>query len=91
MTYHDNDPGHTNAHNDHENQIAAVQASVATKADAGHTHGQAGITNLVVDMAVVNARLSALEVTANRGVLVLGLAEPVPAGTPVGTVILRTS
>ncbi len=91
MTYHDNDPGHTNAHNDHENQIAAVQASVATKADAGHTHGQAGVTSLVEDMAVVNARLSALEVTSNRGVLVLAPAAAVPAGTPSGTIILRTS
>jgi hypothetical protein len=91
MSYSDGDPGHTNAHNDHANQISAVQTALSGKADASHTHGQAGITNLVTDMAVVNSRLSALEVTSNRGVLVLAPAAPVPAGTPSGTIILRTS
>jgi hypothetical protein len=91
MTYHDNDPGHTNAHNDHATQIAAVQTAVSGKAEAVHGHGYADVSNLVPDLAVINSRLAALEVVLNRGVLVLALGAPVPEGTPVGTVILRTS
>jgi hypothetical protein len=90
-TYHDNDPGHTNAHNDHVTQIAAVQASVATKADAGHGHGEAEITNLVIDLADHSSRLTSLEDDRSTRVLVLAPGDPVPDGTPSGTVILRTA
>ena len=91
MTYQDNDPGHTNAHNDHVTQINAALASVATKADAGHGHGEAEVTNLVPDLADIRLRLDAIEVTTNRGILVLAVGDPVPDGTPSGTVILRTA
>ena len=91
MTYHDNDPGHTTAHNDHVNQISGLQTSLANKSDVGHAHGQASVTNLVTDLADLDSRINALEVTANRGVLVLGAEDAVPDGTPSGTVILRTA
>jgi hypothetical protein len=67
MTYQDNDPGHTNAHNDHVNQINAALASVATKADAGHGHGEAEITNLVTDLADHSSRIAALEAGGGGG------------------------
>jgi hypothetical protein len=91
MTYQDNDPGHTNAHNDHVNQISAALALAATKADAGHGHGQADITNLVPDLATIDARLVVLEDDRSNHVLVLGPGDPVPDGTPSGTLIFRTA
>ena len=91
MTYHDNDPGHTTAHNDHVAQISGLQTSLANKSDVGHGHGQAEITNLVPDLAVVNGRLDVLEADRSNHVLVLGPADPVPDGTPSGTLIFRTA
>jgi hypothetical protein len=91
MTYNDNDPGHTTAHNDHVAGIAAVAASVATKADAGHGHGQTDITNMVTDLSDIRARLVVLEDDRSNHVLVLGPLDAVPDGTPSGTLIFRTA